>query len=278
MSNTISWGEIYKSSWFGDEANKASIPCYSAPEGFCDSGYNTFLQATIDAATAAAVPLPNDAALAKLNTLLNSIASVTPKLDGFGVMFNHNAEAFGRYNLLNPAIIASPVSSPTWTNALGYQGNGTNAHVDLGFAPPAATNYSLNSATAGVWVTATAAALATSAIMGALTSNNLQLRSFSGAPQRINASGNTSPAIGQNVVGAHSFVRSANTTTNLYVNGDAAQASSVAATAVPLVNFSLLRAAGTIYGTGAVGAWWIGEAITEADHDTITTALTIYAA
>jgi hypothetical protein len=126
MSNTISWGDIYNSTWFGDEANKASIPCDSAPVGFCDS-YNAYLQAIIDRATTEGFTPPDAAVLTAANTFTQALVDAgvwakTTYLAPFQT--GGSLTDFSRINWKSPSGTLATKNSGA-VNASGLVGNGT---------------------------------------------------------------------------------------------------------------------------------------------------------
>jgi hypothetical protein len=266
MSNTISWGDIYNSTWFGDEANKASIPCDSAPVGFCDS-YNAYLQAAIDVAT----EVPNEAALTKLNTLFNAIESYIPNMIHLGIYAGHGVESFGTINFANPTGALAANSGATWSDALGYLGNGTNAYVDLGIAPSGV--YAQNSAHLSAYVRQVSTGSADQ-LIGQMGGLNANIRNRSALTHRINQAGNGAVSAGANSTGYHSITRTgASAYTNYWPAGSASN--TTASTAALASNFCLLRG-GSGYGNGAVAASTIGGSLTALDYAALKAAFDAY--
>ncbi|HUV83654.1 MAG TPA: hypothetical protein VMW53_11365 [archaeon] len=75
------------------------------------------------------------------------------KKDGIWVLANHVAGADSLRNWKSPSSTATAYNAPAWTQWAGYQGNGSNAYIDLNWNPAVnGVNYTLNSASVGVYV------------------------------------------------------------------------------------------------------------------------------
>lgn len=160
---------------------------------FGRDSFDADYQAILDKATALGYTLPSASVQAKQNTLLASLkaSGVWAKLDVFYVFAQDGGSAFATLNWKNPnANQSTLVSSPTFVNNGGFQGNGTSSYIDTNFNP----------ATQGVQYTQNNASryFFTHAISGSgrfdgnnFANRNSMVRGLTNA-QRINAGTNTS--------------------------------------------------------------------------------------
>lgn len=113
--------------------------------------FTTEYKAVLDIGTALSYTLPTTATQQKQNKLLKSMKAdgVWAKLDVFYVFaVDNNASAFATLNWKNPnANQSTLVSSPTFVNNGGFQGNGTSSYIDTNFNPATqGVQYTLNNA------------------------------------------------------------------------------------------------------------------------------------
>lgn len=79
------------------------------------------------------------------------------KLDKFHIYAGVGSAIAARTNMVNSSYYINPVSSPTWSNANGYVGNGSSSYLDLNYNPSAGgTLLTQNSATIGYGAKVTA--------------------------------------------------------------------------------------------------------------------------
>jgi hypothetical protein len=117
--------------------------------GFCDQYSDVYTNFTTS---------PSDADAEKQNDFVNAVvdAGVWDKLDMLKIRASH---ASGRDSLLdwkdpsNDAKVSTLVNAPTFTQYQGYKGDGSTSYIDDKYNPfTDAVNYTLNSASFGVYV------------------------------------------------------------------------------------------------------------------------------
>lgn len=227
-------------------------------------------QAILNKATALGYTLPSASVQAKQNTLLTSMKAngVWAKLDVFYVFaVDNNASAFATLNWKNPnANQSTLVSSPTFVNNGGFQGNGTSSYIDTNFNPSTqGVNYTLNSASMYFFPHALSG---TSVMTGTMGLENRTTRSSS-VQQRINQGNLSLPTAFDftSVVNPKSIHRTSATNVTLY-NAFVSENRLVASVNVPNGNLFTLRASAT-YGAHTCAAFAAGAQLTAENTDFI---------
>lgn len=107
--------------------------------------------AVIDTATGASVPLPSNTVINATDTLIKALkagANTWGELDAF-YLFATDSKDFALYNLKNSSVTATRVDAPTFTNNIGYSGDGSSSYLDLGY--DSTTQFTQNGASMGVY-------------------------------------------------------------------------------------------------------------------------------
>lgn len=220
-------------------------------------------KAVLDRGTTLSYTLPTTATQQKQNKLLKSIKAdgVWTKLDVFYVFaVDNNASAFATLNWKNPnANQSTLVSSPTFVNNGGFQGNGTSSYIDTNFNPSTqGVNYTLNNASRYFF---THAISGVSALDGIMSSNNNRMIRTSVTSQRIN-SGATSLLTAfdfNSTVNTKSIHRTSATSVTLY-NSTTGSTLTQASSALENANQLVLRAS-TNYGAHTCAAYAMGASL-----------------
>jgi hypothetical protein len=141
-------------------------------------GVHPRYKAILDRATALGYTLPSPAVQYVHNTyMLKLISSGTiNELDALWFYANDGSKEFATLNWIDPLVKQNTlVNSPTWISNVGFEGNGTNAYINSGFAPATqGVSYTLNSASTGVYVknTTTLGAGITNVLTGSTQGGN----------------------------------------------------------------------------------------------------------
>ena len=107
--------------------------------------------AVIDTATGASVPLPSNTVINATDTLIKALkagANTWGELDAF-YLFATDSKDFALYNLKDSSVTATRVDAPTFTNNIGYNGDGASSYLDLGY--DSTTQFTQNDASMGVY-------------------------------------------------------------------------------------------------------------------------------
>ncbi|TPL98327.1 SGNH/GDSL hydrolase family protein [Mesorhizobium sp. B2-3-10] len=224
----------------------------------------------------------------RINTLITSLktAGVWGKLDCLYVMAAPNAQA-ANLNWISPNFTLTPVNSPVFTANQGYYGDGASSYLKTGFNPAVGTNnYTLNSASFGVWINVSSTASATLTDIGQFDgSNGSLLRAFSASSfvgSRLNSASTatTTPTTVTDAKGMTSASRLANGSYTTYRDGSPLAAQSVASSAIASVEFVLgaLNTNGTItqYTQRPMSATVIGGGLTGTEVAARDAALATY--
>ena len=248
VNNSISWGDSHELSWAG----------LTDIVGFA---YEDEYQAILDKATALGYTLPSDAVKLKQNTLLASLkaSGVWAKLDVFYVFaVDNNASAFATLNWKNPnANQSTLVSSPTFVNNGGFQGNGTSSYIDTNFNPATqGVQYTQNNASRYFFTHL----ISTGRFDGNTSGNNSIFLGVS-ASQRINAGANTAvPVIDFNsTANTKSIHRTSSTSITAY-NSTTAQVAVQTSAVMSSANQLILRSSAT-YGAHTCAAYAMGASM-----------------
>ena len=249
VNNSISWGDSHKQSWAGST-------------DIVGLAYETEYAAILDKATALGYTLPSEAVKLKQNTLLASMKAdgVWAKLDVFYVFaVDNNASAFATLNWKNPnANQSTLVSSPTFVNKGGFQGNGTSSYIDTNFNPlTQGVQYNQNNASRYFFTHA----IGTGRFDGTVASNkNTMFRGITNS-QRINAGTNTSLITLDftAAVNTKSFHRTSATDITAYNDTTGVSTTQLSA-AMDSSNQFILRA-GSLYGSHTCAAYAMGASM-----------------
>ena len=220
-------------------------------------------QAILDKGAALGYTLPSASVQAKQNTLLASLkaSGVWAKLDVFYVFaVDNNASAFATLNWKNPnANQSTLVSSPTFVNNGGFQGNGTSSYIDSNFNPATqGVQYTQNNASRYFF---THAISGTGRLDGIMASNsNTMVRGVTNA-QRINASTNnlSAPFDYDANVNTKSIHRTSASNVTLY-NSTTGTTLTQTSTAITSANQLILRGS-VLYGAHTCAAYAMGASM-----------------
>ena len=227
------------------------------------TAYDPDYQAILTKATGLGYTLPTDAVKLKQNTLLASLkaSGVWAKLDVFYVFaVDNNASAFATLNWKNPnANQSTLVSSPTFVNNGGFQGNGTSSYIDTNFNPATqGVQYTQNNASRYFFTHA----IGTGRFDGIMSSNsNTMVRGLTNA-QRINASTNnlSAPFDYDANVNTKSIHRTSASNVALYNSTTSSVGLTQTSTAITSANQFILRGS-VLYGTHTCAAYAMGASL-----------------
>jgi head-tail adaptor len=143
------------------------------------------------------------ATLDALDTYVKGLksAGIWDKLDILYVFATNGDSDFATYNILDPTMFKSTkVNNPTFTTNEGFTGDGSSAYLDTGWNPANdGVNYSLGSASYGVYVRTNNTLAANEVDIGATESptNTSFMRSLTGGSMRssVNSNASTSSAV-----------------------------------------------------------------------------------
>jgi len=249
VNNSISWGDSHELSWAG----------LTDIVGFA---YEDEYQAILDKATTLGYTLPSDAVKLKQNTLLASLkaSGVWSKLDVFYVFAQDGGSAFATLNWKNPnANQSTLVSSPTFVNNGGFQGNGTSSYINTNFNPATqGVNYTLNDASRYFF----SHAVGTGRFDGVDATNSNSITRGNVTSHRIN-SGTTGTLSGMfdytTAVNTKSIHRTSSTSVTLY-NSTTGSTLIQASTSVLSVNQFILKGF-TTFGSHTCAAYAMGASL-----------------
>lgn len=105
----------------------------------------------INTAVDASVSLPSNKVINAIDVLIKALkagANTWAEFDAF-YLFAVDSKDFALYNLKDSSVTATRVDSPTFTNNIGYNGNGEGSYLDLGYDSTA--QFTQNDASMGVY-------------------------------------------------------------------------------------------------------------------------------
>lgn len=220
-------------------------------------------KAVLNRGTTLSYTLPTTATQQKQNKLLKSMKAdgVWDKLDVFYVFaVDNNASAFATLNWKNPnANQSTLVSSPTFVNNGGFQGNGTSSYIDTNFNPATqGVQYTQNNASRYFF---THAISGTGRLDGVMSSNANTMTRGSNQSQRINAGTNnlSAPFDYDANVNTKSIHRTSATSVTLY-NSTTGTTLTQTSTAITSANQLILRGS-VLYGTHTCAAYAMGASL-----------------
>lgn len=225
--------------------------------------FTTEYKAVLDRGTALSYTLPTTTTQQKQNKLLKSMKAdgVWAKLDVFYVFaVDNNASAFATLNWKNPSANQSTlVSSPTFVNNGGFQGNGTSSYINTNFNPATqGVNYTLNDASRYFF----SHAIVTGRFDGVDATNSNSITRGNVTSHRIN-SGTTGTLSGMfdytTAVNTKSIHRTSSTSVTLY-NSTTGSTFIQASTSVLSVNQFILKGF-TTFGSHTCAAYAMGASL-----------------
>ena len=112
--------------------------------------FSTEYQAVINKATALGYTKPSVAQQGKQDTLMRDLIAIgaLDTLDVIYIFANDGSAEFATINWINPDTLAGVINAPTWTSNEGYQGNASNAYINLKLTPSdsSVNNYTVRDA------------------------------------------------------------------------------------------------------------------------------------
>jgi hypothetical protein len=221
-----------------------------------------------------------------INTLISSLkaAGVWQKLDALYVMAAADEQS-GQRNWKADTFNLAPVSAPTFTPDQGYAGDGATSYLNTGFVPSTnGVNFTLNSATFGVWSRTNSSGTMTD--IGCRTASTtaqtlLQLRIAGDlANYRINQSSAGTSAANADSSGMIAVRRSGASANALFRNGASIATGTSASTVLSefAMTIGALNTGGVISGFTArqYAAAFIGASLSDAENTAFYNALLAY--
>jgi hypothetical protein len=213
-------------------------------------------------------------------------ASVWDRLDLFLVFAAHtNGGSEALINWFDPGIFnADDPTTTQWDNLEGYTGDGTTDYISTNFAPSTdATNYTLNSASVGIYLrtnisstTANAFGIADGTARTSLHPRNASDYYLS----RINntSGSNQNAPMGGNSQGLWVITRTASNVTEAYHNGTSIDSDVTDSNALPTAEFFILDCNGIsdTFSAHQVSIFFIMNGITDAEATAINTVIETY--
>lgn len=224
----------------------------------------------------------------QIDTLIRrlKIAGLWTKFDILYLLAAHDAQA-ARLNWIADAHNLTAVSSPTFTEDRGYAGNGSTSYLDTGWAPSTGPNFTLNSASLGVYVNAgTDDGAATRVAAGCISSGAGAIviprsQTTNKLRGRINASASVdSTGSAATILGLSCLTRTDASNVNLYRNGALDSTVSSASASMPAIALAILanNNAGVIanFSDARVAFAFAGAGLSAADIAAINTLVLAY--
>jgi len=219
-------------------------------------GFDSDYQAWLDKGTALGYALPSASQQVTQNQLTLDLKSsgAFSILDLFYIWAQDGDSDMATINLIDPDNFqATKVNSPTFTENLGFKGNGTNSYINSNFNPVVnAGNYTLNNASIGGWLYS--AYSVGDRIAGYVTSGNTRLLNRNLSAHRINSGSTNADLTGTGLIYANK-TSSANVTLikNLTLK-------SVGTSDLSLVseNLTFFLSQGSLYGDMGMSFGFIG--------------------
>jgi hypothetical protein len=198
----------------------------------------------------------------------------------FATEINNGGEAL--INWVSPGTLdADAVSSPAWTQYLGYLGDGSADFISTNFNPvTVAGHYSINSASMGVYVLTDVNESAH--VCGAYDAEGdaTQIRPKSSDVFRIRVNNNESSAgsvANTDSKGLYIATRTSATAVKGYKNGSSTPVIDVSINAVAVnEEFSVLCHTGGAFSTNRVALYWVMDGVSDADAAAIMAIFNTY--
>lgn len=207
-------------------------------------------------------------------------ANAWSALDRLALLASHDSQS-ALLDAHDPTKTASAVNSPTFTVDRGFAGDGASSYIDFGEAPNAVGNqFSLNSATIGVWINVQSAAnglRSEAGQSGSVFNMSITARNTTGNEtfKANDATLSVARANSGTRLGHRASVRADSATKKSYLNGGAETVVSLASTSISAGNITILRVGNAYSDDGACVAY-SGAALTATQEAELHTALATY--
>ena len=221
---------------------------------------------------------PSDARKELIDKTIQDLkdASLWNKFDVLYFFAAHHSQA-GCVNWRNPSFAEiTPRNSPAFTVDTGFQGNASNAWLDTNATYTSFTQYTLNQAHAGLWVTTSTAhnGYDMGSVSNASTFMITRASSGGGLNFFINTDENNAPAVPS--AAGHSLInRSSGSANQVYRDAAALSAINRPVTVLPLGNASFLRGS-TVYSNKGLAIGHIGGHLTAGEVSDLYNILSYY--
>lgn len=204
-------------------------------------------------------------------------AGVWNKLDMLQVYAAHDEQA-ARVDWKLPSRVASAVSAPTFTMDRGFNGNGTSSYVDTNYNPSTAgINYTLNSATIGVW--SLTQGTSSNGIFGWSDGTNRAFinarNDYSATDARINQ-GSPPTFFNSDGRGLFTGVRTGAGARQVYRNASLLGSDSTSSTAIPNGSWGVDRISAAGFASVQVAASFAASGLTASEVAAVHAALSAY--
>lgn len=239
--------------------------------------------AVIDTATGASVPLPSNKVVNAIDVLIKALkagANTWAEFDAF-YLFATDSKDFALYNLKDSSVTASRQNAPTFTNNIGYSGNGNSSYLDLGY--DSTTQFTQGDASMGVYSWDDMSVVAFQRPISkagktrlttntASANNRLNNGNIGGNAQEISASG----------TGLIGMTRNDPTSSpgffGLDSSGVLGTENAIASQAIQSGNFLThkFESGVDVYGAGRLGLAWIGGSLSATQWSEYVTAVNTY--
>lgn len=227
---------------------------------------------------------PSSLQQGRIRTLISALmaAGIWPLLDRILLSAVHTAQAES-VDLRRPNLRWTPIGTTTWTEYRGRKGDGATGGLSSGEALSAFTHYSLNSASAGVWVTegpTSPAGISTGAELGTSAGLSSRIRTFpgSGGTPILQCSGNgpTMNGVVSTSLGLSSFSRADSATMRTFKNGSLLTSGASASSAIGAGDLILLQTNNLQHSEKRLGFAYAGANLTDYQMEVLYTAVRAY--
>lgn len=246
------------------------------------ASFETEYQTLLDKGTASGFSLPSSAQQTAQNNLLKSLKTdgILTKLDAFYLFATNGDSDFATLNWIDPdEFQATKVSSPTFTTNVGFNGNGTSSHVELGVDPTDSdvTKYTRNDASFGVYSWDD---IETSANNYPITQST-RIRIFQRTASTNNRINNASPTSTEDISSAGTGLIGLNRASStqyrgLSSDGNLGTLMNADSVVVNQTGNFVINKFSTTFKSGRIGLAWVGGQLTSTEWSNYVTAVNTY--
>jgi hypothetical protein len=237
-------------------------------------------QAVLDRASTLGYRAPNAAQQTLQNTLVEDLktAGIWSKLDVFYVFATDGDNDYATLNWKSPSNNeATKVNSPTFTDNIGFTGNGSSAYLDTNFQPVNGSQYTTNSASFGVYSQSDLSVAANYYPVATAAKSRLKRTNIASGDNRINSL-SPSPTISFNAnTGLVGLNRPSSTQVQaLQSDGTLGSLSTATAASIQVKNMFFLNYIDSSYSAAQISLGWAGGHFTSTEWSDYVTAVDNY--